>query len=305
MPAERPVDGRPLDRAVGREVLEADQAAVLRAMVGDQARGLAGVELVGAAGRDPLESAGQVGLHEPVALPPGRAVWLAIRPDGRRERGHAVARIAEVFRHVRRIHGLRVEELGVQTPGERRRDDESVACQADGRPDEVGPPRTTEPAVRQGKPSDRPRHPGGPRARAMPGQRLAVGSEIHPRTRGAGRGLAEVEGEDLLRRRPIGDDEPAAPEVARGRMSDREREGRRHGGVNRVAARAEDVAAGVGRISLLGYHDVATELVGTRAANIGRDAEDPRDESAGPRSSGGSRRHPSASPIRSYSGRKW
>ena len=139
--AERGVDRRPDLGLVGLQVVAGDEAAMLLHVPGDQLGGPARVELVGAARGDPLERGGEVGLDEPVAGLPGRAVGLAQRGD----RLGIVAQPAEVARGPRDVGGT---GSGSRRPrpswrlsdaGEVLGDREALARQADRRPDELGP----------------------------------------------------------------------------------------------------------------------------------------------------------------------
>ena len=289
----RPPDGGALDRAVGGEVGHRDQAVGGRGVGDDQAGGLARVELVPARLGDPGEGPGEVGLDESIPLAPGGAVGLPIGRDRRREVGEAVGLRPEVLGDIGDIDPLRVEELGVQAPGEGGRDGEALAGEADGGPDQVGPLRLTEPLVGQGEPPDRPRDARRPRPGAVVGQELAVGPEIHPGRRGDGGDLAEVERDDLLGRRPIRDDEPAPSEVPRRRMRDRQREGRRDRRIDRVTPRPHDVPPRVGGVPLLRDDRMPAELLGLDRSGGPGPSDDDQDQPDPAGRSNGLRHHDS------------
>ena len=93
----------------------------------------------------------------------------------------------------------------------------------------------------------------------------AVGTDEHGGRRSAGGPFPEIEAVRLAGAAPK-EQEPAAAKVSRLRMDHGEGERHRHGGVDRVAAVPQDIAADLARDGMAGHHHGAGRLGDARAA---------------------------------------
>ena len=210
-------------RLVSREIAAADQTP-LAALAGfDAPRDVAAVEAVLSAIADRDERRREVRL-------------LEHRPrNGRRAARKKDPRRLRVLREavLRRLDGLR----------DVLRHRESVARKADGGLDDVLPGKAPSAAVRGGEPGDGAGHTR--RERSFRGgrrgpRRTRTRVQILP---GIARSDLAVVHDDRAAVRVPGDPEPPAPEVARLRPRDSQRERRRHRGVRGVAASLENADA--------------------------------------------------------------
>ncbi len=187
-------------------------------VLGDAIGDPAGVEHVGAAGRDRLQALGEVRQHEPIARGPCRAIRLAVRGE----------------RCGIRLH--RARDFTREAARERRRDHEALRRELRRGRDDVFPRQLAEALVRERHAAHGARHARREIARGREIARdLAVWPEVHRLRRFRGRGLAVVE-----RRRFAAsgahDHESAAAEVAGERVRDGHRKRGRDGRVDGVAA---------------------------------------------------------------------
>jgi hypothetical protein len=257
-----PVVGEPdrfaLDGLVVGEVRLGPDAAH-RADAGRQSAGeRAPIERVGAAGGDRIEGRRQVRLAPGLAGSIWRAVGLA---EGAERRRHRVAQGRVRFRHFARVVRHRPRHAG-HLVGVERVEDDALAGEPDRWPNQIAPLQLAELAVGVLQAADDAGDARGARADPAVGRRLAVGVEIHVTAGGPGRHLPIVDRGAGAVRQPD-DHEPAAADVAGGRMRDAEGEGDRDGRVHGVAAALQDRDADVGRVRFRGRD---------RAAPSGRDA---------------------------------
>ncbi len=169
-----------------------------------------------------------------------------------------------------------------------RGDQEALAGVADGRGQDLGPGQLAEPPVSHGHAAHRARNADRQIAdKATRRDRLALGVEIHARRGGGRSGLAIVEevGFAVHDKRH----EPTAAQVAGLRIGHGQGEGRRHGGVHRVAAALKDLlgrqgAIAVGRGDGAGGQGAGRRGVGLlrRKGRRGREAEDRREDEPDP-----------------------
>jgi hypothetical protein len=276
--------GLPHHGTIGGQILGRHHPAGRTHGLRDALRDDARVEGVRAGFRDRRQRVGQIGLDQPIAALQGT---IAGKED--LSRG-----------------GPAPEQAGGarQGIGEARFHGNAVARQCLGRGDEFGEgeaARTVE-AVRLGQPPHGAGHPhrlaaaGGGRAVG-----LAVRVEEHIGAGGGRRGLAVIEGDDLLALRAVDHHEAAAAEVARAGQGHGEREPHRYGGVDRIAAGLQDRDADLRGARLLRRdHAVSTEhrqqarIVGLDRGQLGqslREARPRRGEDQGEGSPHGNEPH--------------
>ncbi len=245
VPVVREADRLALDGLVAGEIGLGPEAAHRRHAPCQGAGEPAAVEGVRAAGGDGPERAGELGLPPGVAPGVGRAVGLAEGPQrgrhrptqGRVRRGH----LGGVVGHVERHRG----HLG----GVERVEDDAVARQRNCRLDQLAPGQLAVLAVRVLQAAHDAGDAGGTGPDAAVARRLAGGVEVHVARRGAWRRLAVVDGGARAVRQPD-HHEPAAADVAGGRMRDAQGEGDGDGGIDRVAAALQDGDAHVAGVGL-------------------------------------------------------
>ncbi len=199
----------------------------------DEPRSLALVESGRAARRDARERAGKIGLHEPVAGRVRRAVLRELRQ--------------------RRRVSLHRRQRARKRGGKRLADREPVAGQGDGRLHQPPPGELPLLLPRQVQACNRAGHAHREVAVVVLGRVVLPIGEEHRRRGGRRRHLAEVVGDRLARLGPV-HDEAAPADVARRRVDDRKREGRRHGGVDRIAPGLQDRDADLRGDGILRHH---------------------------------------------------
>ena len=223
-------------RRVGGQIRQGDESAVRRHLARQQLGGASGVEPAWSLLRNPLQRRRQVRLPEAVAC--------RVRHSSFREGGHR----RRVARHPR--------QDGRQRRGPVVGQDETVARQGDGRLQQ--PPPRQAAMIHPG--AVQPGHRAGHADRGMavvvaPGVIDAAGHE-HLGGRGGRGGLAEVVGGRGAVDRAV-HQEPAAADVPRGRVGDRQHERGGYGGIDGRAARPQRLDTGLGGERVRGDHHAA------------------------------------------------
>ncbi len=142
-------------------------------------------------------------------------------------------------------------------------DGESVVGEADGRLHEIGPGEPAMGAMGLPQAHYRSRHASGEGSVDRTVRQLAVGGEEHVAGGGRGSLLAIVEREGATVRKPQ-HHEPAAADVARGRVGHGQCQGRGHGSVNGVTARFQNLEPDSGGVAVRRNDDPAGTAGGNR-----------------------------------------
>ena len=240
--AEAAANRRPLQGAVGRQVLQRDQAVAALHLRGDAAGDLALVKTVPAAGGDLPQGPGQVGLAQDLADLIGAAVGLEVQPQRFRVAAQAIGAGGEFV---------------VEGEGHR----EALLGQGDGGRQYLFPAHAAVGFQGIQHARHRARHARGLVAEILEHEVfLAVLPEEHVAARRRGGGLAVVDEYLPLALRQVNQHKAAAPQVARPRVGHRQGEAGGHGRVHHVAPLLQDALAHFGG-QLLGadYHAVAPD----------------------------------------------
>ena len=260
--AVRGISGLPVERAVAFQVGVAQHAAGPLHRIHQAVGNAAPVEAVRTLGTDRLQGVGQLGLADLGRLGPHRLA-AAEAGTGDLNTGRQLAggqehapqlRIASQLADLRRKRH-QVVELGR----------EPAACQLHGRRDHLVQRQSSQGAVRGGEPRYRTGHGDGTRP-------LQVGVVFHPRPaerthRGRAGEAVQVRGH-VQRRAHREPEHPAAlpnlvhqvaaaADAARRRLDHPHGEGRRHRGVDHVAAAAQHLQGGGTGQAVLGRHHAA------------------------------------------------
>src|SRR3990172_5416799 len=261
VPAVRPAQRGPPLGAGGAQGLACDETAVGLHLLLEEPRDPALVKPGGALLCDSLQRPREVPLPEQIAHLVGVAPARELG-EGGGVRPHLRQRLT-------------------QRAGEAVGDHESLAGEGDGGSEELLPRKAAVLLPREMETGDAAGDPDREVARVVTIGGVGAVTEGHGRAGARGGRLGEVVDDRLAPRRAV-EEEAAPADVARGRPDDRQREGGRHRGIDRVSARPEHLDAHLGGERVLGDdHPVAhPHRDRRRLRERGRGEE----EKAGPRS---------------------